>query len=97
MSIDITTVRHIAKLSKLEFCDNEIEKFTDELSKIIEHINKIRELQTEEVKEQELSPLRLREDKPLPTLLQALAFANAPEIVKRLNLNYFVVPKIIDK
>ncbi|MCK4352227.1 Asp-tRNA(Asn)/Glu-tRNA(Gln) amidotransferase subunit GatC [candidate division WOR-3 bacterium] len=91
MGIDLKTVSHIAELSKLKLSQEELKKLTKELSKIIDYINKLRELKLEKLKELELTSLRLREDKPSQTLSKESALFNAP-IKER---DYFVVPKIV--
>ncbi len=42
-------IKHIAKLAELEYSDSEIEKITSQLDKIIEHVAKISEVNTENV------------------------------------------------
>jgi aspartyl-tRNA(Asn)/glutamyl-tRNA(Gln) amidotransferase subunit C len=98
MNIEEKTVIHIAELSKLKFSPEEVHKFKEELGKIIEYINKLKEL---EVKGKELNlieylprkSLKLREDEPVKYNEQSMIFKGAPEVSN----NYFVVPKIIEK
>lgn len=42
-------VKHIAKLAEIDFSEDEIEKFTHQLGKILGHVAKISEVDTEEV------------------------------------------------
>ncbi len=42
-------IKHIAKLAEFEFSDSEIEKITRQLDRIIEHVAKIGEANTEDV------------------------------------------------
>lgn len=42
-------VRHIAKLARLTIGDDEVEKYANELSKILEYIEMLREVKTEGV------------------------------------------------
>ena len=42
-------VKHIAKLARLEFSEEEIEKFSKDLSSIVGYINKMQELDLNEV------------------------------------------------
>ena len=43
------TVRHIAKLARLKLSDEEVKKFTKELTSILEYIDVLNELDTENV------------------------------------------------
>ena len=43
-------VQHVAKLAKLSFTDEELGKFTDEFSRIIEMVEQLQEIDTEGVK-----------------------------------------------
>ena len=96
--VDEKTVTHIAELSKLKFSPEQVIKFKEELGKIIEYIDKLKEL---EIKDSNLSfieylprkSLKLREDTPVRYKEQNMVFKGAPEIYN----NYFVVPKIIEK
>ena len=47
----ITTedIKHIAKLSKLEFSENEIENFKEELGQIVEYVNTLSKIDTSSV------------------------------------------------
>ncbi|CCI84424.1 glutamyl-tRNA(Gln) amidotransferase subunit C [Lactobacillus pasteurii DSM 23907 = CRBIP 24.76] len=53
MKITITedTIRHVAELSRLEFGDDEIGKFTQEMDSIINMANQLQEVDTEGVEE----------------------------------------------
>ena len=42
-------VRHIAKLARLSIDDDEVEKYAGELSKILDYIDMLREVKTEDV------------------------------------------------
>ena len=44
MSIDRDQVLHVAKLARLKLSDEEVETMADELSKILDHIHHISEL-----------------------------------------------------
>ena len=49
MSISKEDVKHIAKLSRLEFSDNQLEKFTTDLSNIVDFANTLSEVNIEGV------------------------------------------------
>ena len=44
MSVTKNEVKHIAKLAKLQFNDEEIVRYTDDLNKILEYVDKLNEL-----------------------------------------------------
>ncbi len=94
--LDKESVVKIAKLAKLELNEEEVEKFSQQLPKILEFIEKLEELDTEnilpfyELIDKE-SPLR--EDIPENGLKREEALANAPEAEN----GFFVVPRVVDK
>ena len=87
-------VLHIAKLSKLEFSDEEIEKFTTEMSTIVEYVNTLQGVDTSDVEDQtSVLPLNdLRADEVEPSLSQEEAIKNAPK--KR--AGGFSVPQVVE-
>lgn len=89
-------VRHIALLSRLEFTETQADAFADQLSRILEHVEKLNELDTEGV-EPTSHPLALvnvtRPDQTRPSLSNEQALANAPEA----EAGCFRVPPIIQE
>jgi aspartyl-tRNA(Asn)/glutamyl-tRNA(Gln) amidotransferase subunit C len=77
-------VIHVARLARLELSDDELERMQAELSKVLDHIEKIRELDLDGI-----APTshvvdvvnRLRPDEPVPSLPRELALQPAPEPV----------------
>ena len=75
-------VLHVARLARLELSDAEVEKMAAELSKVLDHIDKIRELDLDNV-----PPTShvvdvagaVRDDEPEPCLTPEQALASAPE------------------
>lgn len=95
MKIDESQVRRVAQLSRLELTDDEIKQFSTQLSAVVEYIEKLNELDTENVEPlAHCLPVHnvLREDVPGPSLSNEAALANAPERAGE----YFKVPKILD-
>ena len=93
--IDEAQVRRVALLSRLELSDQEVSQFSMQLSAIFEYIEKLNELDTENVEPlAHCLPVHnvLREDVPKPSLSNEAALANAPEREDE----YFKVPKILD-
>ena len=93
--IDEAQVRHVAKLSRLDLNDDEVARFSTDLSAIVEYIEKLNELDTDSVEPlAHCLPIHnvFREDKIKPSLDNEAALANAPQ---RHN-EYFKVPKVLD-
>jgi aspartyl-tRNA(Asn)/glutamyl-tRNA(Gln) amidotransferase subunit C len=79
--IDREQVLHVARLARLQLGDDEVARMTGELSKILDHVEKIGELDLEGVPPTshvvEVSNA-LREDVPRPCLPREVALENAP-------------------
>ncbi len=86
----------MALLSRLECSDSDIHRFSGELNAILGYVEKLQELDTENV-EPTSHALRLRnvfrEDEVRPSLTNAQALANAPEAQD----GHFKVPQIIQE
>ncbi|MBI4565501.1 MAG: Asp-tRNA(Asn)/Glu-tRNA(Gln) amidotransferase subunit GatC [Planctomycetes bacterium] len=95
MAIDRDAVRKIAHLARLELSEAEIELYQAQLGGILDHIEKLRELNVEGVEPlahaAALATVH-REDEPRPGLSTEDALSNAPEKIGP----YFVVPRILD-
>jgi aspartyl-tRNA(Asn)/glutamyl-tRNA(Gln) amidotransferase subunit C len=80
--IDREQVLHVARLARLRLEDEEIERMTGELSTILDHIEKIGELELDGVEPTshvvELENV-LRPDEPQPSLPREAALAEAPD------------------
>jgi len=50
MSVTKNEVEHIAKLAKLKFNENEIDEYTTQLNQILTYVDKLNELDTENIK-----------------------------------------------
>jgi len=94
MSVTKDDVKHIAKLAKLEFNDEEMVKYTEDLNKILEYVDKLNELDTENI-EPLSHPIEgsnvFREDSLRISVSTEDALKNAPESTHK----YFKVPKVI--
>jgi aspartyl-tRNA(Asn)/glutamyl-tRNA(Gln) amidotransferase subunit C len=75
-------VLHVARLARLELTDEEVERFTEQLSAILEAVAKVSELDLSDV-EPTAHPLDLvniwADDEPRPSLSHEEALANAPD------------------
>ena len=92
--INKETVIKVAQLSKLELTEQEIETFSHQLSDILKFIEKLEELDTEnilpfyEINQQDAP---LRKDVPEKGLSNQEALNNAPETDR----GFFVVPRVV--
>ncbi len=79
--IDRDEVRHVARLAHLELSPEEVERMAGELSEVLEHVERIGELDLERAPPtSHVVPLEnvLREDEPRPSLSRERALAAAP-------------------
>lgn len=95
MSVTKKDVEHIAQLARLKFNENEIENFTDQLNEILGYVEKLNELDTENI--QPLShPVEganvFRDDIVAGSINTEDGLKNAPQA----NEEYFKVPKVIN-
>ncbi len=93
--ITIQQVEHVAKLARLEFNEEEKKKLTGHLAEILDYIEQLNELDTENVPPtSHVIPVKnvVRQDKIKPSLTRDEALANAPSNVDGL----FEVPKIVE-
>jgi aspartyl-tRNA(Asn)/glutamyl-tRNA(Gln) amidotransferase subunit C len=84
-------VLHVARLARLELTDDEVAKFQEQLSAILDAVSKVSELALADVPPT-AHPLEIAnawaEDEPRPCLSLDEAFANAPDR----DDDYFRVP-----
>jgi aspartyl-tRNA(Asn)/glutamyl-tRNA(Gln) amidotransferase subunit C len=82
MSISREEVLHVARLARLELSDDEVARFQEQLSAILEAVSKVSELDLEGVPPTS-HPLEISnawaEDEPRPCLDLEDVFANAPD------------------
>lgn len=95
MAISKAEVEHVARLARLGLTEAEIEALTEQLSRILEHMQVLRQLQTADVPPTfHVLPLQnvLRADAVQESLPQATALRNAPAA----EAGAFKVPKITE-
>jgi aspartyl-tRNA(Asn)/glutamyl-tRNA(Gln) amidotransferase subunit C len=94
MAVTRKDVEHIAELARLKFEDAELDSFTDQLNEILNYMEKLNELNTENV-EPLSHPVEgnnvFRDDVEKPSITTEEALKNAPEKDDR----FFRVPKVI--
>jgi aspartyl-tRNA(Asn)/glutamyl-tRNA(Gln) amidotransferase subunit C len=100
MPITRTDVEKIAELSSLELTADETDLFTEQLSSIIGHVEKLNELDTTDVPPMSHcapaggdAEYAMRDDQTRPSLGQKLAVENAPDS----EAGYFRVPRVIGR
>ena len=99
MKLTEKEVRYVADLANLSFSDEEVRKFARELDGILEHMDKLNELDTSNVEPMAQvlyaadETATLRADRERPPLGTELALANAPQK----GAGYFKVPRIIER
>ncbi len=95
MSIKISQVEHVADLARLQLSQEELERLSGQLSRILTYMEELNVVDTTGIRGTTSVVVGeanvLREDEVRPSLSQAQALRNAPEAVDGL----FHVPQII--
>ena len=95
MSIDLKTIKHISKLSRISVDEKKAEKLVGDLNSIFDFIEKLNELKTDNVEPLTSvaeTTLKLRADEVKSKNLREQVIKNSPKD----NEDYFVVPKVIE-
>jgi len=96
MSVTRKDVEYIAQLARLRFKDEELENFTSQLNEILNYVDKLNELDTENV-EPLSHPVeefnKFRDDELKPSIEREEALKNAPDRTDE----FFKVPKVLNK
>ena len=95
MSIDLKTIKHISKLSRISVDEKKAEKLAGDLNSIFDFIEKLNELKTDKVKPLTSiaeTTLKLRTDEVKSKNIREQIIKNSPQE----NEDYFVVPKVIE-
>jgi aspartyl-tRNA(Asn)/glutamyl-tRNA(Gln) amidotransferase subunit C len=94
MAVNKQDVEKIAELARLIFSEEELENFTPQMNKILSYMDKLNELNTDNV-EPLSHPVEqtnvFREDELRPSISKEDALKNAPSKDE----NHFKVPKVI--
>jgi aspartyl-tRNA(Asn)/glutamyl-tRNA(Gln) amidotransferase subunit C len=82
--LDRAQVLHVARLARLELDDDDVERMATELSNVLEHVDRVRELDLDGVEPTshavDVAGV-MRPDEPVPCLPRDVILAAAPEPV----------------
>ena len=95
MSIDLKTVKHISKLSRISIDDQKAKKLEKDLNAIFKWIEQLNQLDTDKVEPLTSiaeKTLRLRKDQIVSKNIREDILKNSPKE----NKDYFVVPKVVE-
>jgi len=95
MTIDLKTIKHIAKLSRISLDDEKAQKLATDLSSIFEFIEKLNELNTKDVNPLTSiaeTKLKFRKDEVKSKNIREKILKNSPSD----NEDFFVVPKVVE-
>ena len=93
--MDLKTIKHIAKLSRISLEDEKAQKLATDLSSIFEFIEKLNELNTKNVEPLSSiaeTKLKFRNDEVKSKNIREKILKNSPSD----NKDFFVVPKVVD-
>ena len=95
MTIDLKTVKHISKLSRISINEEKDKKLEKDLNSIFEFIEKLNELDTTKIEPLTSiadTVLQLRKDEIKSSNIRDQILKNSPEK----NKDFFVVPKVVE-
>ena len=95
MTLDLKTVKHISKLARISVDEEKANKLAVDLNSIFEFIEKLNELNTENVEpltSAANTTLRFREDEVQSQNIREKILSNSPDN----NEDFFVVPKVVE-
>ena len=95
MTIDLKTVKHISKLSRISIEEEKAKRLTTDLNSIFKFIEKLNELdtsKTEPLTSVAETTLKLRKDKIESKNIREDILKNSPDK----NKDFFVVPKVVE-
>ena len=95
MTIDLKTIKHISKLSRISVDDEKAKKLAGDLNSIFDFIEKLNELNTDKVEALTSvaeTTLKFRNDEVKSKDIRNQILKNSPEK----NEDFFVVPKVVE-
>jgi len=95
MTINLKTIKHISKLSRISVDDAKADKLAGDLNSIFDFIEKLNELNTDNVEPLTSvaeTTLKLRADEVKSENIRDQILKNSPEE----NEDFFVVPRVVE-
>ena len=95
MTIDLKTIKHISKLSRISVDDAKANKLAGDLNSIFDFIEKLNELNTDNIEPLTSvaeTTLKLRADEVKSVNIRDQILKNSPEE----NEDFFVVPRVVE-
>ena len=95
MTIDLKTIKHISKLSRISVADEKAKKLAGDMNTIFDFIEKLNELNTDNVEPLTSvaeTTLKLRVDEVKSENIRDQILKNSPDE----NEDFFVVPRVVE-
>ena len=95
MTIDLKTIKHISKLSRISVDDKKAKKLAGDMNSIFDFIEKLKELDTDNIEPLTSvaeTTLKLRVDEVKSGNIREQVLKNSPDE----NEDFFVVPRVIE-
>ena len=95
MTIDLKTIKHISKLSRISVDDEKAKKLAGDMNSIFDFIEKLKELDTDNVEPLTSvaeTTLKLRADEVKSGNIREQVLKNSPDE----NEDFFVVPRVVE-
>ncbi len=95
MTIDLKTIKHISKLSRISVDDEKAKKLAGDMNSIFDFIEKLKELDTDNVEPLTSvaeTTLKLRIDEVKSGNIREQVLKNSPDE----NEDFFVVPRVVE-
>ena len=95
MTIDLKTIKHISKLSRISVDDKKAKKLAGDMNSIFDFIEKLNELNTDNIEPLTSvaeTTLKLRVDEVKSGNIREQVLKNSPDE----NEDFFVVPRVVE-
>ena len=95
MTIDLKTIKHVSKLSRISLEDEKAKKLAVDLNSIFDFIEKLNELKTDNIEPLTSiaeTTLKFRNDEVKSKNIREKILRNSPSD----NQDFFVVPKVVE-
>ena len=95
MTIDLKTIKHISKLSRISVDDEKAKKLAEDMNSIFDFIEKLKELDTDNIEPLTSvaeTTLKLRVDEVKSGNIREQVLKNSPDE----NEDFFVVPRVVE-